>query len=170
MFPPFQLKGHLFRFCKRCLNNDETTSHALCDCMAISNSTFHHLGLSFMEPGNYSDAPLNKILHLIQRVGLLRANCKGIHSLWEMVIAWGQFYSPLMHASVHPPTHLPSIPSFTTLKSVVQFSHNLVWTLCNQRPLQLPLWVPRISNNNMAYLWTSQVIVPFNVWSSNFIW
>jgi hypothetical protein len=72
------LKGHLFKMglaesptCKRCLEKDESATHILCDCEAIAYLRFRHLGHYFMEPGDYQDTPISKILHFIRSVGLL---------------------------------------------------------------------------------------------------
>jgi hypothetical protein len=72
------LKGHIFKMrltesltCERCLEKDESATHILCDCEAIAYLRFRHLGHYFMEPGDYQDAPVSKILHFIQSVGLL---------------------------------------------------------------------------------------------------
>jgi hypothetical protein len=57
--------------CERYLEKDESATHILCDCEAIAYLRFCHLGHYFMEPGDYQDAPVSKILHFILRVGLL---------------------------------------------------------------------------------------------------
>jgi hypothetical protein len=51
----FHLKGHLFKMgltddptCERCLKEDESATHILCDCEAIANLRFRHLGQFFM--------------------------------------------------------------------------------------------------------------------------
>jgi hypothetical protein len=48
------LKGHLFKMgltddpsCERCLEEDESATHILCDCEAITNLRFRHLGQFF---------------------------------------------------------------------------------------------------------------------------
>jgi hypothetical protein len=43
--------------CERCLEEDESATHILCDCEAIANLRFCHLGQFFMEPSDYYDAP-----------------------------------------------------------------------------------------------------------------
>jgi hypothetical protein len=47
----YHLKGHLFKLgltdnptCERCLEEDESTTHILCDCEAIAYLRFCHLG------------------------------------------------------------------------------------------------------------------------------
>jgi hypothetical protein len=67
------LKGHLFKMgltddptCERCLEEEESATHTLCDCEAISHLRFRHLGQFFMEPNDYYDVPLNKVLHFIR--------------------------------------------------------------------------------------------------------
>jgi hypothetical protein len=54
------------------LLEDESATHILCDCEAIAHSRFRHLGQFFMEPSDFYDAPTNKVLHLIQSVGLIK--------------------------------------------------------------------------------------------------
>jgi hypothetical protein len=78
------LKGHLFKMrlrnsptCKRCLEKDEWATHILCDCEAIAYLRFRHLGHYFMEPGDYQDTPVRKILHFIRSVGLLEGWNRG---------------------------------------------------------------------------------------------
>jgi hypothetical protein len=44
----------------------------LCDCEAIANLRFRHLGQFFMDPSDYYDAPINKVLHFIRSVGLVK--------------------------------------------------------------------------------------------------
>jgi hypothetical protein len=45
------LKGHLYKLrltddatCERCLEEDESATHVLCDCEAIAHLWFRHLG------------------------------------------------------------------------------------------------------------------------------
>jgi hypothetical protein len=57
--------------CEMCLEKDEAATHILCDCEAIAYLRFRHQGHYFMEPGDYQDAPVSKILHFIRSVGLL---------------------------------------------------------------------------------------------------
>jgi hypothetical protein len=73
------LKGHLFKMgltddptCESCLEEDESATHILCDCEAIANLRIRHLGQFFMEPSDYYDAPINRILHFIRSVGLIK--------------------------------------------------------------------------------------------------
>jgi hypothetical protein len=49
--------------CVRCLEEDESATHIL---------RFRHLGQFFMEPSDYYDAPINKVLHFIRSVGLIK--------------------------------------------------------------------------------------------------
>jgi hypothetical protein len=72
------LKGHLFKLgltedptCDRCLEEDESATHILFDCEPIVHLRFRHLGQFFMEPRDYYDALMNKVLHFIGSVGLL---------------------------------------------------------------------------------------------------
>jgi hypothetical protein len=73
------LKGHLFKLgmtdgptCETCLGEDESATHILCDCEVIAHLRFHHLGQFFMEPSDYYDAPINKVLHFIRSVELIK--------------------------------------------------------------------------------------------------
>jgi hypothetical protein len=70
---------HLFKLgltdnptCERCLQEDESATHILCDCEAIAYLRFHHLGQLFMEPSDFYDTPIFKVLHFIRNVGLMK--------------------------------------------------------------------------------------------------
>jgi hypothetical protein len=72
-------KGQLFKpgltddpTCERCLQEDESTTHILCDCEAIAYLRFRHLGQFFMEPSDFYDVPIFKVLHFIRSVGLIK--------------------------------------------------------------------------------------------------
>jgi hypothetical protein len=67
---PFQTEIDRWLLCKRCLKEDESATHILCDCEAIAYLRFRHLHQVFKEPSAYHDAPLNKVLHFIRSVGL----------------------------------------------------------------------------------------------------
>jgi hypothetical protein len=73
------LKGHLFKlgliddpFSERCLEDDESATLILCDCEAVAHVRFRHLGQFFMEPSDYYDALIDKVLHVIRDVGLIK--------------------------------------------------------------------------------------------------
>jgi hypothetical protein len=75
----YHLKGHLYKLgltddptCDRCLQEDESATRILCDCDAIAYLKFRHLGQFFMEPSDYYDAPIFKVLHFIRSVGLMK--------------------------------------------------------------------------------------------------
>jgi hypothetical protein len=53
---------------ERCLEEDESATHILCDCEAIAYLRFRHLCQFFMEPSDYYEAPINKALHFIRSV------------------------------------------------------------------------------------------------------
>jgi hypothetical protein len=55
----------------------KSAAHILCDCEAIANLRFHHLGQFFMEPSDYYDTPINRVLHFIRSVGLIKGKLKG---------------------------------------------------------------------------------------------
>jgi hypothetical protein len=73
------LKRHLFRLgstddpiCERCLEEDESATHILCDSEAVAHVRFLHLGQFFMESSDYNDVPIYKVLHFIRGVGLIK--------------------------------------------------------------------------------------------------
>jgi hypothetical protein len=73
------LKGHLFKMglmndpiCERCLEAHESATHVLRDCEALAHLRFHHLRQFFMEPGDFYDVPIGKVLHFIRSVGLTK--------------------------------------------------------------------------------------------------
>jgi hypothetical protein len=63
--------------CERCLEEDESATRIPCDCEAIANLRFRHLGQFFMEPSDYYDALINRVLHFIRSVGLIKGSLKG---------------------------------------------------------------------------------------------
>jgi hypothetical protein len=80
-------KGTLFKFgltddstCERCLEEDESATHVLCDCEIIAHLRFRHLGQLFMEPSDFYDAPISKVLHFIRSVILIKGYSKGKHN------------------------------------------------------------------------------------------
>jgi hypothetical protein len=73
------LKGHLFKLRltvdsirEICLEQDESATHVLYDCEAIAHLWFHHLDQFFMEPGDYFDATISKVLHFSRSMGLVK--------------------------------------------------------------------------------------------------
>jgi hypothetical protein len=58
--------------CERCLQEDESATNILCDCEAKANLSFRHLGQFFMEPSDFYDTPIIKVLHFILSVGLAK--------------------------------------------------------------------------------------------------
>jgi hypothetical protein len=58
--------------CERCLEADESATHVLCDCEALDHLRFRHLGQFLMEPGDFYDVPIGKVLHFIRSVGLTK--------------------------------------------------------------------------------------------------
>jgi hypothetical protein len=43
------------------------------DCEAVAHLRFRHLGQFFMETSDYYDAPIDKVLHFIRGVGLIKS-------------------------------------------------------------------------------------------------
>jgi hypothetical protein len=73
------LKGHLFKLgltddhtCERWLEEDESATHVLCDCEAIAHLRSRHLRQFFMEPSDFYDTPISKVLYFIRSVGLIK--------------------------------------------------------------------------------------------------
>jgi hypothetical protein len=56
---------------ERCLEEDESATHFLCDCEAIAHLRFCHLGKFFMEPSDFYDALISKVLYFIRSVGVI---------------------------------------------------------------------------------------------------
>jgi hypothetical protein len=68
-------KRHLFKLglvnstrCERCLEKRESATHILCDYEAIAYLRFCHMGYYFMEPRDYHDTPIRKVLCFIRSV------------------------------------------------------------------------------------------------------
>jgi hypothetical protein len=70
--PPLKMGLTYDPICERCLEGDESATHILCDCEALANLRFPHLGQFFMDPNDYYGAPINKVLHFIRSVGLIK--------------------------------------------------------------------------------------------------
>jgi hypothetical protein len=69
--------------CVRFLSKTATGSCIPCDCEAMSYLGFCHLG--HMHPSDCLDAPLSKVLHFLQSVGLFGAEQKGMQCMWACV-------------------------------------------------------------------------------------
>jgi hypothetical protein len=74
------LKGHLFKLglvdsprCDRCKEASETASRVLCDCEALAILRFRHLGHYFLQPADFANISVSKILHCVQNAELLNA-------------------------------------------------------------------------------------------------
>jgi hypothetical protein len=55
--------------CETCLQEDESATHTLRDCEAIAYLRFRQF---FMEPSDFYDAPIIKVLHFIRSIGLIK--------------------------------------------------------------------------------------------------
>jgi hypothetical protein len=93
------LKGHLFKLgltddptCERCLEEVESATLILYDCEAIAYLRFRHLGQFFMELSDYYDSLINRVLHFIRSVGLLKSETKGKHNRSLTVVVQGPDY------------------------------------------------------------------------------
>jgi hypothetical protein len=96
------LKAHLFELgltddltCEWCLKKDELATHILCDLR------FCHLHEFYMEPSDYYETPINKVLHFTWSVGLITGWSKnGKHKRSLKVPMQGpDYYDP---SSTHP--------------------------------------------------------------------
>jgi hypothetical protein len=73
------LKGHVFKLgltddhtCERCLEEDESAPHVLCDCEAIAHFKISSRGLVLHRTKWLLWCPISKVLHLIQSMGLIK--------------------------------------------------------------------------------------------------
>jgi hypothetical protein len=113
--------------CERCLEKDELATHILCDCEARAYLRFRQLGHYLMEPGDYWDAHVSKILHFIQSIGLL----KGWNRGWCTTDHWrpqckGQS-RPTLYAFIHPFIH-----SFVRSFMIPKYFLRKLWWLGNK--------------------------------------
>jgi hypothetical protein len=58
--------------CEKCQEENESATHILCDCEAVTQIRFRHLGEFIMELSDHYDAPIDKGLHFIRGVGLIK--------------------------------------------------------------------------------------------------
>jgi hypothetical protein len=58
--------------CEMCPEGEESATHVLCDCEGTAYLRFRHLGQFFMEPCDFYDVPISKVLHFIRNVGLIK--------------------------------------------------------------------------------------------------
>jgi hypothetical protein len=58
--------------CEMCLEEDESATHVLCECEAIAHLRFRHLGHFYMEPGDYYDTPISRVLQFMRSAALLK--------------------------------------------------------------------------------------------------
>jgi hypothetical protein len=77
-----------------------SATHVLCDCKAIAYLRFRHLGQFFMEPSDYCDTSVNKVLYFIKSVGLIKGWSKGEaqQSLKVAVQGLSHYGPPLIHS------------------------------------------------------------------------
>jgi hypothetical protein len=69
---PFQIGINWWSHLRKVLiEEDESATHILCDFEAVACLRFCHLVQFFMEPSDYYDAPIYKVLHFIWGVGLI---------------------------------------------------------------------------------------------------
>jgi hypothetical protein len=70
-------RTHFQSWIDRCLEEDESAAHVLCDCEAIAYLRFCHLGQFCMEPSDYYEAPINKVLHFFSNCRINEGVIKG---------------------------------------------------------------------------------------------
>jgi hypothetical protein len=58
--------------CERGPEEDKSATHILCDCEAIAYLRFRQFGHFFMEASDYYDALIDKVLHFIRDVVLIK--------------------------------------------------------------------------------------------------
>jgi hypothetical protein len=93
--------------CTWCHEKEETVLHVLCDCEVLARlRRFRYLGMHFMEPSDYHEVSLNKILHYIDGAGLL-VDCKrmGMHKRSAVVKVQGTLGAhpcSFIHSSAWP--------------------------------------------------------------------
>jgi hypothetical protein len=70
-----QLKGHLglvnIPKRDRCMQASKTMSNVHCDSQALATLRSRHLGHHFMNPADFEDISVSRILYFVQGVGLL---------------------------------------------------------------------------------------------------
>jgi hypothetical protein len=60
-----------------------------------------------MEPGDYYDAPISKVLQFVRNAGLIRVNLKGKHNRSAMVVVQGpdvarpSYIDTYIHTYIH---------------------------------------------------------------------
>jgi hypothetical protein len=110
----YHQKGHLFKLgltedpiCERCQEEDESATHILYDYEAIAYLKFRHLGQFFMEPSDYNDSPIYKVLQFIRGAGLIKGLLKGEpQEIIKVRGARAGFYgSPLIRTYIHTYVH-----------------------------------------------------------------
>jgi hypothetical protein len=85
---------------RRCLEENESATHVLRDCEATAHLWFHHLGQFLMEPGDYYDIPISKVLHCILSVDWYKVDPKGKHNRSVMVAVQGRM-QPVPYTYIH---------------------------------------------------------------------
>jgi hypothetical protein len=69
---PFQTGIDWWSHLRKVPKEDKSATHILCDCQAIAYLKFRHLDQFFVETSDYYDAPINKVIHFIRDVGLIK--------------------------------------------------------------------------------------------------
>jgi hypothetical protein len=59
--------------CDKCKQAPSTASHVLGNCVVLAKLKSQHLGRDLMQPGDFTDIFVSKVLHFVQSLGLLNA-------------------------------------------------------------------------------------------------
>jgi hypothetical protein len=99
----FHSERHLFKLalmaspgCSRWRRAFEGASQVLCDCGALAALRFRHLGQRCLKPCDFGDISISRVLHLIQRVGILNVWAKWLHRRSKMVQVQGSLWCPTL--------------------------------------------------------------------------
>jgi hypothetical protein len=116
------LNGHLFKLrlmdspiCERCLEEDESATHILCDCEAIAHLRFRHPGQFFMEPGDYYGTPISQAVQFVRSAGFIKGkqNRSVMIALQGPVAARPSFSHTYIHTYIHIPVQAIDAPTFS---------------------------------------------------------
>jgi hypothetical protein len=83
--------------------------HILCDCEAMAYLRFRHLDHYFMEPGDYHDAPISKVLRFIRSVGLIKGYIRTGRTNHDGRSARPDESLPTLYICIHTYIHIQAI-------------------------------------------------------------
>jgi hypothetical protein len=131
-------KRHLFKFgltddptCERCLEEDESATHVLCDCETITYLWFHQLGQFFMERSDYYDAPIRKSPAFHSKCAIIKEFIKQISDGRGA----GSGCGPLLIHSFPPQLHNTELCSLRfSFSNILGFPSRYRDLICQQCP------------------------------------